>query len=140
MAKNAYVGINNVAHKVKNMYVGVDGKARKVKKGYVGVNGIARLFYSAKTIYFVKGSVTITQQTGVTISGLDFTPTHAVCFTNGFPLYLGTEGQLTSNYSYLTYDSASTGVTINGNSVTFPTLRAGRNAKTFYYYLWRDDE
>lgn len=45
MAKKAYIGVSNVAKKVKNMYVGVNGIAKKVKKGYVGVNGVARLFF-----------------------------------------------------------------------------------------------
>lgn len=47
MSKAAYIGVGNVARKVKKMYVGVDGVARKVKKGYIGVNGVARLFYTA---------------------------------------------------------------------------------------------
>lgn len=47
MGKAAYVGVQNIARKVKNIYIGVDGIARKVKKGYVGVDGVARLFYSA---------------------------------------------------------------------------------------------
>lgn len=47
MAKNAYVGVNNVARKCKNIYVGVNGIARKVKKVYVGANGVARQCYSA---------------------------------------------------------------------------------------------
>ena len=37
MAKNAYVGVDNKAKKIKNIYVGIDNKARKVKKAYVGV-------------------------------------------------------------------------------------------------------
>lgn len=42
---NNYIGVNNIARKVKNYYIGVNGKARKVKKMYVGVNGKARLCY-----------------------------------------------------------------------------------------------
>lgn len=45
MAKNVYVGVNNVARKVTSMYVGVNGVARKIKKAYVGVNGVAQQFY-----------------------------------------------------------------------------------------------
>lgn len=37
MAKNAYVGVNNKAKKIKNIYVGIDNKARKVKSAYIGV-------------------------------------------------------------------------------------------------------
>lgn len=42
MAKNIFIGVNNVARKPKNIYVGVNGVARKVKAAYVGVNGVAR--------------------------------------------------------------------------------------------------
>ena len=45
MAKKAYVGVSNVARKVKKIYIGVNDVARKVKRGYIGVNGVARLFF-----------------------------------------------------------------------------------------------
>ena len=47
MAKNQYVGVNNVARKVKQPYIGVNNVARKVKSGYVGVNGVARQYYES---------------------------------------------------------------------------------------------
>lgn len=46
MGKKAYLGIDNIARKVKKMYIGVNGVARKVKKGYIGIDGVARLFFS----------------------------------------------------------------------------------------------
>lgn len=45
-----YIGVNNVARKVKGYYIGVNGKARKVKKMYVGVNGVARLCYEESSV------------------------------------------------------------------------------------------
>jgi len=51
MAKGAYIGINNVARKVKKIYVGVDGVARKVKKAYIGIGGVARLWFSSGLAY-----------------------------------------------------------------------------------------
>lgn len=45
MAKAVYIGINNLAQKVKAIYIGINGTARKVVKGYIGVNGAARLFW-----------------------------------------------------------------------------------------------
>lgn len=45
-----YIGVNNVARKVKGYYIGVNGKARKVKKMYVGVNGKARLCYEESSV------------------------------------------------------------------------------------------
>ena len=46
MSKATYIGVDNVARKVKKMYFGVDNIARKVKKGYIGIDGVARLFFS----------------------------------------------------------------------------------------------
>ena len=49
MAKGAYVGINNIAHKVTKGYIGIDSIARKIKKAYVGdSNNLARLWWSSK--------------------------------------------------------------------------------------------
>lgn len=50
MAKSAYIGASNLAHKIKKMYVGdADGIARKVKKAYIGdANGKARLCFSGE--------------------------------------------------------------------------------------------
>ena len=42
MAKGAYIGVDNVAHKIKKGYIGVDGVARKIKKAYIGIGGVAR--------------------------------------------------------------------------------------------------
>ena len=51
MSKGIYIGVDNIARKIKKGYVGVGNVARKIKKGYIGdENGIARLFYSAETI------------------------------------------------------------------------------------------
>ena len=35
MAKKAYIGVNNVARRIKKMYVGVNGIARRIKKAYI---------------------------------------------------------------------------------------------------------
>lgn len=40
-----YIGINNIARKIKSVYIGVNDKARKVLSGYVGVNNTARLWW-----------------------------------------------------------------------------------------------
>lgn len=50
MPANAYVGIDNLARKVKSIYVGIDGIARKVKNGFIGVAGIARKFFSSAIV------------------------------------------------------------------------------------------
>lgn len=48
MSKTAYIGVNNVARKVKSNYIGVNGVARKVKKAYIGdANGKARLWWQS---------------------------------------------------------------------------------------------
>lgn len=46
MAKNIYIGVGNVARKVKQPNIGVDNVARKVKSGFIGVNNVARQFFS----------------------------------------------------------------------------------------------
>ena len=46
MAKNAYIGVSNVARKVSQPYIGVNNVARKIKGGYIGVNGVAREFFT----------------------------------------------------------------------------------------------
>ena len=48
MTKCPYIGINEVAHRVRKLYIGVDGVARKVKRAYVGIDNVARLFYTSE--------------------------------------------------------------------------------------------
>ena len=52
MAKSMYVGVDNLARKIKKAYVGIDGVARKIKKAYVGVNGIARSIMSTDLLEY----------------------------------------------------------------------------------------
>lgn len=47
MAKKAYIGVDNVARKVKRGYVGVDNIARRIRKAYIGVGGVARPCWSS---------------------------------------------------------------------------------------------
>lgn len=66
MSQGAYIGINNVAHKIKKVYIGIDGTARKIKKAYIGIGGVARQCFSVgKLIYY--GAV---ESLGVAISEL----------------------------------------------------------------------
>lgn len=60
MSKGAYIGINNIAHKIKKGYIGVDGVARRIKKAYIGVGGVARPCWSEGKIGYY----------GVTTAGL----------------------------------------------------------------------
>ena len=52
MAKKMYVGVSNIARKVKGSYFGVNGVARKVKKAYIGVGGVARPFWPGGLSYY----------------------------------------------------------------------------------------
>ena len=45
MAKNIYVGVNNIARKSNKIYTGVNNVSRKVTEGYIGIGGLARQFY-----------------------------------------------------------------------------------------------
>ena len=49
MAKNIYIGVDNVARKVKQPCIGIDNIARKVKSGFIGVDNVARQFFSGGT-------------------------------------------------------------------------------------------
>ena len=52
MSKEAYIGINNVAHKIKKGYIGIDGVARKIKKAYIGIGGVARPCWSGGELVY----------------------------------------------------------------------------------------
>lgn len=74
MAKGAYIGVNNIARKIKKQYIGVNNVARKIKKVYIGVNNVARLFWTASNR--VKGSSAWAKtDSGVTIN-CGFKPAH----------------------------------------------------------------
>lgn len=45
--KEVYLGVGDVARKIKNLYIGIGGTARKIVKGYIGIGGVARQFYTA---------------------------------------------------------------------------------------------
>ena len=56
---NIYIGVNNIARKIKGVYVGVNGVARKVKQVYIGdANGKARLVWQS-ILKFVSKYVSI---------------------------------------------------------------------------------
>ena len=52
MAKGVYIGIDDVAHKIKKGYIGVDGIARKIKKAYIGIGGVARPCWSGGELVY----------------------------------------------------------------------------------------
>ena len=57
MAKGIYLGVGNVARKVKKAYIGIGGVARKIKKMYIGIGNVARLFFSGGELEYV-GTIT----------------------------------------------------------------------------------
>ena len=58
MSKGAYVGVNDIARKIKNGYIGVNDIARKIKKAYIGIGGVARPFWSLETELVYYGVIT----------------------------------------------------------------------------------
>lgn len=46
MAKKAYVGVDDVARRVRKIYYGADGVAHRVRKGYIGIGGVARPWWT----------------------------------------------------------------------------------------------
>lgn len=73
MAKSLYIGINNLARKIKKIYVGIDNKARKVKKAYVGINGIARCFFNGESfsVEYIKTLSLISRCKGAAAASTD---------------------------------------------------------------------
>ena len=57
MAKGAYIGVNNVARKIKKGFVGVVGVARKIKRASIGIGGVARPCWSGGELAYY-GTVT----------------------------------------------------------------------------------
>ena len=54
MAKKAYIGVGDVARKIKKGYIGVGDVARKIKKAYIGIGGFARPCMSSELAYYGK--------------------------------------------------------------------------------------
>lgn len=96
MSKNIFIGVNNVAKKVKSIYIGVNNVARKVKYVYIGdSNNKAQLCYSSGPIYISKqGTNTLT------FSPEDFTETY-----KSDPIYYIKDSDLTQSYYYVTFSA-----------------------------------
>lgn len=51
-----YIGVANVARKIKNEFIGVAGVARKVKSEFIGVAGVARKFFQSGLVLYDNGN------------------------------------------------------------------------------------
>lgn len=74
MAIGQYVGVNNVARRVRNQNIGVDNVSRIVKTGYIGVDNVARRFYSSDyytTFYRLTESTDNVTLLGDTFAGIE---------------------------------------------------------------------
>ena len=96
MSKNIFIGVNNVARKVKSIYIGVNNVARKVKYVYIGdSNNKAQLCYSSGPVYISKqGTNTLT------FSPEDFTETY-----KSNPILSVNDSDLTQSYYYVTFSA-----------------------------------
>ena len=65
----AYIGVENIARKIKKIYIGAEEVAHKVKKGYIGVDGVARQFFSSEITITYSGTHTISD---VTVDNLPY--------------------------------------------------------------------
>ena len=95
MSKNIFIGVNNVARKVKSIYIGVNNVAKKVKYVYIGdSNNKAQLCYSSGPVYISKqGTNTLT------FSPEDFKETY-----KRDPIYSYGSSDLTQSYYYVTFE------------------------------------
>lgn len=64
MPRGAYVGVNNVARKIRKGYVGVDGVARRIRKAYIGIGGVARPCWSGGELVYYGQLTNITIYAG----------------------------------------------------------------------------
>ena len=115
MAKNTYIGVNNVSRKVKKMYIGVNGVARKVKKGYIGVNGVARQFYSSRLGYAAPYSIGDSNLSKLISFGA--IGDKAVAFSRSDYAYNTTFTTISDNLTVNTFQ-AVTGYSVNGGDFT----------------------
>ena len=114
MPKSAYIGVNDVAHKIKKGYVGVDGVARKIKKAYIGIGGVARPCWSGGALtYYGKISG------GMEFTRSDYAGTHVgnyALFGGGLQTDWWSTGDCVSDVhiidSTLTYSTSQTGLSI----------------------------
>lgn len=120
MAKKMYIGVSNVARKIKKQYLGVDGKARKVKKGYIGVGGVARPFFSGEPAYY--GQIT---PLSIARSGLAATTVgNYALFAGGAVGYFGVSDASATGFE--TVDAYSANLT----KTTAPSLGVKRSGLT----------
>lgn len=109
MAKGAYIGVDNVARKIKKGYIGVDGKARKIKKAYIGIGGVARPCWSGGELAYYgrddDGAVT-----GLSVARFDLTGIS----TPNYALFAGgIVGSESDSYYLDAYSSSLTRTTGN---------------------------
>ena len=101
MAKGAYVGVDNIARKIKKGYIGVDGVARKIKKAYIGIGGVARPCWGGGLEYY--GTITPLSYARNELAATHV-GNHAV-FAGG--VYVNSSGR--TNYKYVdAYDTSLT--------------------------------
>lgn len=72
-----YIGVSNVARKVKTQFVGVSNVARKVTNGYLGVSNVAKKFFTGEYTVTIKRSGSYTTSTyanyaKVTVNGTTY--------------------------------------------------------------------
>lgn len=120
MAKKMYLGVDNLARKIKKQYLGVDNKARKVKKGYIGIGSVARPFMSGEPAYF--GKIT---PLSVARSGLAATTVgNYALFAGGAVGYFGTSDASATGFA--TVDAYSANLT----KTTAPSMGVKRSGLT----------
>lgn len=52
MAKKQYIGVSDLARKIKKGYFGDNNIAHKIKKAYIGIGNVARPFWSGGTLTY----------------------------------------------------------------------------------------
>jgi hypothetical protein len=129
MGKSIYIGVSNVAQKIKKAYIGVNGVACKVKKVYIGVDGVARLAWNygleryvavgrnGVTYYSLDG-ISWTAMTGISsvkdINAVTYGNGRFVCVGNSGTSYYSTDGTTWTAMTGI-YNTAFYGVAYGNN-------------------------
>lgn len=122
-----YVGISNLARKIKGIYVGVGGLAKRVLKGYVGINGTAHLCYLLNRVE------KLTSVTSLSVARAQLAAiTHA-----GYALFAGGASPVQSGSGSKTTVETYNGSLVRGSATALATGRyALGSAKTGNYALF----
>ena len=128
MPKGAYIGIDNIAHKIKKGYIGIDGVARKIKKAYIGIGGVARPCWSGGELVYYG------QLTPLSVARYELCATHV----GDYALFGGGWNHSSRSYNVDVYDSSL--IKSNADSLKYGYGISFTATHTDYHAVFRNGE